>query len=585
MAHRGPREHATDRVPRDFWQAWFELWSAAGASDERARVAIAGDLAVVKRGVLNLNTLKGWIKRDPGARRKPREKEKVLEVIHELRRRAGRRPGSAARSPVMSWTDTHWLSALARPSTATANDCALDRMIETSLKAREALQPDVLPSVDRLADMAGTLGASVADILTPLAVVGEGGLGKSVLLRQIYDAQSAAAEDVVPILVLCSSISSAADLGTAASLDAALGVSATGDRGAPPLTAMVNEICARRSIMVLLDTVDLIVNDHNVDEVVHILRALAARTRLIFTCREQEYLNYLDNERGLVQTRYQLPKLTSADVESWARHYTTAENTDPLHRDAFIISLTTPAATELCATPLRLAMACDIYAQVGAIPADLTVTELYNQYWNQRIAVDRHGKGTAAARAQEITAEAIAAEMWQASTSHFVVSAAGDTIADGAALQRLCSDGVLREIGGRYQFFHQTYAEYAVARRLARTGSADDLHRLRQALEHATVAGLWPVARHIVTLEMAEDRYRIIAEAIPLSEAEGVRLHFAGAFHRRDTDRVEALGHHVDIALLSAGVTVLADAPPECLPAVSELALGCLRLSRAPTWN
>jgi hypothetical protein len=52
-----------------------------------------------------------------------------------------------------------------------------------------------------------------------LAVIGDGGLGKSVLLRQFYDTCNGDDEDAsLPILVLCSSIPSSADLSTAAAI-------------------------------------------------------------------------------------------------------------------------------------------------------------------------------------------------------------------------------------------------------------------------------------------------------------------------------------------------------------------------------
>jgi hypothetical protein len=310
---------------------------------------------------------------------------------------------------------------------------------------------------------------------------------------------------------LCSRIPTSAALSSATDIDAALGAAAIdaradGINARPPwpLTRLIDEIAQEDTpVTILLDTVDLIINDGNVDNVVDAMKSLAARSHLIFTCREQEYLNFLDSEPDLVRTRYQIPRLDADDIERWAREYTEAAEIDDKHREAFVASLISPAAAEVCATPLRLAMACDIYAASGAIPDDLTVTELYNQYWSRRIALDRHGKATAAARSQEKTVEAIANEMWQSSTRQFVVSAAGNLATDDMALQRLGSDGVLKQIGGRYQFFHQTYGEYAVARLLCRAGSNEDLRRFHGLLGRGVVTGLWPVARHLVTLTMS----------------------------------------------------------------------------------
>ncbi|WP_099021946.1 P-loop NTPase family protein [Mycolicibacterium palauense] len=464
-------------------------------------------------------------------------------------------------------------------------DATVAELVEASKSASEVIAPEVLPNVDRVARLARAGGGSLNDVATPVAVIGEGGLGKSVLLRQLYDSfVGIGGGPAVPFLVLCSRIPTSAALTSPADIDRALGAAAIGARAdgvdakpSWPLTRLIDEIVRDDTpVAILLDTVDLILNDTNADSVASVLRSLAGRCSLWFSCREQEYLNFLDSERDLIRTRYQLPGLTAPDIQDWARRYTDAVGIDVDRRDAFLASLGRPEASAVCATPLRLAMTCDIYASVGAIPEDLTVTELYDEYWNRRIGRDRHGRVTAAARSQETTVEAIAKEMWQSSTDHLVFSAAGTLATDDMALERLRSDGVLKQVGGRYQFFHQTYGEYAIARLLGRAGSDGDLRRLFDLLDGGVATGLWPVARYLVTLTMSDERYGSVVDAIPVTRTEGVRLHFLGAFQRHDAERVVRLGQEVDKTLLSAGIAVVADAPRECLKSASDIAIGCL---------
>ena len=349
---------------------------------------------------------------------------------------------------------------------------------------------------------------------------------------------------------------------------------------APPLSALLRDAATVKPVRLLLDTLDLIVREHTAQEVAYVLRRLSRTTSVIWTCREQEWLDFLSNEPGLVQALYRLPALEPDQIAAWAQAYTAAAGVDPGRRDAFITSITRPEAAQLCATPLRLVMACDIYAPEGAIPNNLTVTKLYDRYWAKRIEHDRHGRrGTAAARAQAAVAEDVAAEMWRCSATRLAISVAGQQVGDRAALQRLISDGVLTQIGGRYEFFHQTYSEYAVARWLSRSGSATDLDRLRDALDNGSVAGLWPVARHLLQLEMSADRYTTLAQAVPITTAEGVRVQFLAAFNRHRPDLVTTVASRVDPQLLTSSVTVLSAAGDECVSVAAAVVITCLKLA------
>jgi hypothetical protein len=445
-----------------------------------------------------------------------------------------------------------------------------------SAAARAAIQPDILPSIDRLAELTDRMGEPER-VRTPLVITGEGGYGKSVLLGQLYDRFAPAGPTV---LVPCGRVPASAELTGLDALDRALGDAAGDTRAAVPLTRIVAGLGTRPRLLV--DTLDLVVREENADDLAFLLRRLAERADLTVTCRDREWRDYLEADRGLAASLYPMPALTAKDILDWADAYVTAIGTGEAARASFLASLASgPVVREVCATPLRLAMACQIYAGQGGIPEDLTVTELYEQYWQRRVAVDRYGRRTGRARVQEATAEALAAEVWELSTSRFVEYVPARQ-QDPEPLDSLVSDGVVTVAAGRYGFFHQTYAEFAVARRLARVGDEADLLRLSDGLTAASHA-YWPIAKHLLMLDTSADRYARLAECVPPDTVEGVRTRVLGAFNRRARDELAAVLDRVAPALLLTGVRVLESSPEECLDVALDAVVECLTEVDGPT--
>ncbi|MFF2555119.1 hypothetical protein ACFVUS_29230 [Nocardia sp. NPDC058058] len=445
--------------------------------------------------------------------------------------------------------------------------------------------------MDRLGQFSEKLRCEPDEVRSPLALVGEGGLGKSVLLGQLFDYRAAGHGNSSTWFLPCSRIPVSAQLDTYADIDRELGAVALGARDSVganrletySLTELLANVPPAERPLVLVDTVDLVVREDNADHVADLLAQLARLTRLGWTCREQEWNDYLKNERATVETLYPMPTLDRSDIEAWAQAYVGAADVPAELGRSFVESLIgsqSPAGIlEICASPLRLAMACEIYAKTGTIPEHLTVTKLYNQYWDRVIAEDRRGRRTAGARAQEAVAEAIAAQMWMASGSRLAVEIGPDAVSRGRPLQRLSSAGVVTSVGGRLGFFHQTYAEFAIARHLARAGSPDDLRRLHDALTGSGVSAFSAVARHMVMLECTDHRYAELATGIPDTTVEGVRLHFAGAFNRGSPELVAQVHSRIGVTsrpLLLDCVDVLASATSKCAAAALAVVVDCL---------
>ncbi len=337
---------------RDFWQEWYALWSAAGAPTEPGRLLLAEWMAEAPGVTVGIGTLRGWV-RSGRRRRVPRHKEQLRPVIANLNARASaHRPGHAP-LPLEEWDRLRSVAARVRRDAATApvqgtsqtTDRAADTanlLTEASRSAHSTVEPEILPNIDRLAGLTADLGVDVTGLGTPLAVIGEGGLGKSVLLGQLYAALTEMDDDYFTVLVPCGRVPVSADLSTAAAIDQALGVAAIDDRDAPPLSALLRDAATVKPVRLLLDTLDLIVREHTAQEVAYVLRRLSRTTSVIWTCREQEWLDFLSNEPGLVQALYRLPALEPDQIAAWAQAYTAAAGVDPGRRDAFITSITRP---------------------------------------------------------------------------------------------------------------------------------------------------------------------------------------------------------------------------------------------------
>ncbi|NHI19354.1 ATP-binding protein [Phycicoccus endophyticus] len=403
-----------------------------------------------------------------------------------------------------------------------------------SEQARAELTPDTLPEVDRRDLIQPGLNRLRRDG-TPLAIVGDGGLGKSVFAGQIYDALLADGRAVV--IVPCSSVPRAASLATAKDVDLALCQAATGLDDVPVFTAALEDLARGGQVCVIIDTLDLILSESSARVIAALLRRIAEQHGLVVLCREREWIDF-DLAKSLPpRTVLPLPRLTPDEILAWGEAFVAAStNVSPLFVESLSRAAHATGGSEVLGVPLRLAMACELYGGLGPIPDDLTVAALYRSYWDRRIALDREGLRGEAARAQEEAALAIAGAIWEESHERFVESARPLGAIDWGAVDRLRGEGVLREVAGRFRFFHQTFAEFAVAQYLVAAGQTPDLERLRVRL-YENDSGMWGVAAYLLQSELEVSRYDTLAEAVPVDVGTGMRIRLRSALEQPDDDR------------------------------------------------
>jgi hypothetical protein len=210
---------------------------------------------------------------------------------------------------------------------------------------------------------------------------------------------------------------------------------------------------------------------------------------VVASCREQEYESYLEpvEERApALAGRFEalpLPPLHPDEVRTFAEAFfhQRPELAARLDVDSFVSGLLDlrrrlSPVREISSSPLLLGLLCDLYAPIGEVPTDLTVHRLYERYWQERVRGTRGGRDRA--RARDAMCIRAARQMLERSTTRLRFHLDQDELlhvddpvlpASGQALDDLLSEGVLADKGGSgLTFFHQTFAEYAMARWLTR---------------------------------------------------------------------------------------------------------------------
>lgn len=445
-----------------------------------------------------------------------------------------------------------------------------------------SVQVFALPRISRLEIVSGRLAESDG---RPLLLIGEGGLGKSVLLAELAGHLGDTVSGAV-VLVPCARIPSHADLTSAQAADAELATAA----GLPEasLGTFVRRLRdAYGEVHVLVDTLDAVLTEDSAAALTDTLEEVAEHSRLIVTCRTREYDDLIyDPLRG---ARFgdrscdsvKLPVLRREEILQWAGHYVRSLDRGDHERERFLdrLSDVVAAATvqQVCAVPLRLALACDLYSAEDIVPSDLTITGLYFAYWERRIARDRDGRRTTLAAAREAAALTLARALLAGSTDRLALQEAAARLPSG--VNALLSEGVLQLQGGRVGFFHQTYAEFAIALLLARESLTAELEGLgsRLADHHSP---FWPVARHLLQMpQVSDERFAELSAVVPLLTSEGAQVQVLAALAREDpgtlVDLAARIGEH-DRALREALLPLLGDARESCAEAALQISVPLL---------
>ncbi|TXS54414.1 trypsin-like peptidase domain-containing protein [Streptomyces sp. t39] len=355
-------------------------------------------------------------------------------------------------------------------------------------------------------DLEEVVAARLAPGGDPLVVAGEPGCGKTSLLWGLAQRLCANPDHEV-FFVKATWLAAGSEPAQVDAAALAEAVGAARDHG--------------RAVTLLLDTVDVLVNnDDSWNTLVSVVEsAVQARAAVVMTSRISEatelpsgWPRFSLRDYATEPPAGQEPSARSEFARAVLAHsaFFTA---DPLLREDLVSRMLAIVArdvslTPLCLRPLTLRMLFEIYTP-GQVSGVVDTTGLYEAYWDHRVLRDRRswdGTGEAGDRDRDLgdTAAALALEMLRTGLPEARVAAVrlppGLTSARlGQEIALLQRRGVGRLAGGVFQFFHQTFFEYAASRALiARAGAggiraligrvrerADDDYFLLAVLEQA----------------------------------------------------------------------------------------------------
>ncbi|MFJ5834952.1 trypsin-like peptidase domain-containing protein [Streptomyces sp. NPDC093089] len=338
------------------------------------------------------------------------------------------------------------------------------------------------------------------DALTPLVVVGEAGCGKTSILWSL--ARRRCGTDTGEVFFLKATWLVPGPSGPSRPSGPSGGARVDPD----VLVEAIGQARADgRTVTVLIDTVDVLVNNEgDWERLVTVVHAAGdAGATVVVTSRVSEAAE-LPPEWG------RLP-LSDYATDTGTGPYTTSEferavlahsrffTNDPQEREDLISRMLAIVARDislhpLCLRPLTLRMLFEIYTP-GQVPDVVDTTGLYETYWDHRVTCDRRSwdpGGNASDHDRDLggTAVALALEMLRTGRPEAWIDRVrrpadltAARLREEAAL--LEKRGVGHVANGVFQFFHQTFFEYAASHALVHGRGAAGLGALVERLQAA----------------------------------------------------------------------------------------------------
>ncbi|MET7717384.1 AAA family ATPase [Streptomyces sp. NPDC005407] len=435
--------------------------------------------------------------------------------------------GNAVASATVSALDRPVITSQGLPEAPDSSYTArLDVALESSTRVHKATMSrvagEVVPRSVVKEGHVPRIRARIDDRSTaPVPLLGEAGIGKSVLSAQIHD-QLLAAGTVTPLLVNCEHVTS--PVRSQDDLDRALGVLLDPLASDVRLTDVTAE-CARARgvpVVLILDTVDYLLNAEAAPSVLGLFRALRARSVLtVFTCRQHDFETWLQPGYGDLHvpreaTEREVPCLTRDEVEQLVTGYLRhngvrgADGSDGFVEAVLKAHDEPSMLADLIVRPLLLTMLCELFAKPGSIPNDLTATRLYARYYHEKVVVSRrYGPTTPESRAKQELAFELSGLLWNASRDTLSMWAPETSVSGNApdpyAFRDLLSETVVVQratlAGSQVGFRHQALTEYFIAMYLHVRAPAERRALLAELSDNPNGRWFaWPVVRHIVAM-------------------------------------------------------------------------------------
>ena len=394
-------------------------------------------------------------------------------------------------------------------------------------RARAALTPYILPPIPRQTLLSKCLKEIRAGFLENkrriVPILGAAGYGKSTILGSIYDelhAEQTESDSGWLALARCDDLIESAE-----TFALELGEKISAKRQS--IVEIAQQLTSQQNRGILLiDTLDIVLTKPLVSVLRGILsQLLEIGTTIAFTCRDTDYSNFFEpyhesfaGFRESVSDNCKITPFTSEEVRTAAQEFiktkpgfNTLASQQSFANQIIALSADSVSLQEIVCHPLLLALLCDLFAAEETVPEDLTVSQLYEKYWDWKIAKVRHNlQSEHLSLAKQKLCLKLARLMYENSGDRlrdFVYEGDLDlSETEFSAYNSLKSDGIFKDLGGkRSGFFHQTFLEYTVARWM---NASETGERAKDQLKNDLIAAkiadsryyIWSIFRQLLTL-------------------------------------------------------------------------------------
>jgi|GEM_PF-2199548 len=284
-------------------------------------------------------------------------------------------------------------------------------------------------------------------------------------------------------------------------------------------------VAAHPGGLLLVDTVDLVLDEETVREWASAFRTVAAAgVRVVLSCRSWEWRHVLSPHLRDA-TVILVPPFSREEALRAVAGYCEANRVPSETLLARVSELMTDdrRLERIVRNPLLLSLICQLFGPSGSVPKDLTVLRLYEELVDRRVRRTRRGGGPAdpLARAKERLCYQFAREVVARTDLHVQEVLSRETLGtvDEGAFAELRSDGIIEELAGlRLRLFHQTFLEYVVGAWLTTEPAVAKVFLARVAGASSVPYSTAALLRMYLAQIPGDEERHAVARTLPLSQ-------------------------------------------------------------------